>query len=55
MQLVSDRPRSLAAKTQVLLCARDLLRLRVMLDAIETEDQIDRLLRDRRRRNASWK
>jgi hypothetical protein len=51
VQLVSDRPRSLPAKTQVLLRAGDLLRLRVVLDAIETEDQIDCLLRDRRRRD----
>ena len=50
MELVSDRSSSLASQSEVRLGACDLLLLRIVLDAVEAEDQIDRLLRDRHRR-----
>jgi hypothetical protein len=48
VQLVSDRSSSLPSQSQVRLGSGDLLLLRIVLDAVEAEDQIDRLLRDRR-------
>jgi len=50
MQLLADRPGALAAESEVFLGAGDLLLLRVVLDAVEAEDQIDRFLGDRRGR-----
>src|SRR5262249_20123987 len=50
VQLVPNRSGAAPSKPEVSLRAADLLRLRVVLDPIEAEDQIDRLLRDRRRR-----
>jgi hypothetical protein len=45
MQLISDRSCAEASKMQVLPGAGELLLLGIVLDAIEPEDQIDRLLR----------
>jgi hypothetical protein len=50
VQLVADRSGSLSPNPEMSFRTGDLLRLRVVLDPIEVEDQIDRLLRDRRRR-----
>ncbi len=50
MQLVANRSSPKPSEPEVSFRARDLLRLRVVLDSVEPEDQIDRLLRDRRRR-----
>ena len=50
VQLIPNRSGTPPSKPEVRLRPADLLLLRVMLDSIEAEDQIDRLLRDRRRR-----
>jgi hypothetical protein len=50
VELLADRSGPLAAESEVLLRAGALLLLRVVLDAVEAEDQIDRLLSDRRGR-----
>ncbi len=50
MQFVANRSCAQPSKPEVRFRARDLLLLRVVLDAIEAEDQTDRLLCDRRRR-----
>jgi len=55
VQLVPDRSSPQSSKPEVSSRAGDLLLLRVVLEPIETEDQVDRLLRDRRRISCcSW-
>jgi putative membrane protein len=49
VELIANRPRPLPPKPEVGFRAGDLLLLRIVLDAVNPEDQIDRLLRDRRR------
>jgi hypothetical protein len=49
VQLVPNRSSPLPSKPEMRFRAGDLLRLQVVLDPIEAQDQIDRLLRDRRR------
>jgi hypothetical protein len=50
VELFSDRAGAFSSESQMLLRARDLVGFRVVLDAVDPQNEIDGLLGDRRRR-----
>jgi hypothetical protein len=53
VELFSNRSSAFSSEAQMLLRARDLVHLRVVIDAVDPQNEIDCLLGDRRRRYAS--